>query len=1316
MNWLIKFSLKNASVLVLVTVLVLLAGVFTSFSIKQELLPEIRFPVITVITPYPLASPEIVENQVTRPIETALQGIADLESIQSTSSPNVSVVVLSFGFSANLREKESQIQQAVNRVRGNFPEGVQDPNVSAIRFGDAPVVRLALSGDIPVTELKQRVDARVLPKLEGIAGVSRVDVTGAPKAQIRITLDEQKLSKYRLDANAINQALRASSLAFPVGSVQDNGLNVPVKLDSVASSVASLAGVVVTAQPDQKEVEKLTKQARDAQIAAARAQAQALQGVAQLAGQALATAGQAAGLAGQALGQAGAARGIATGAAQAAGQAAGLAGQALGQAGAARGIATGAAQAAGAATQLAGQALATAKAADAKADAALKAAQNPRPASPDGGTPIADGQAPGQPSGAGQPPAGFSPPSGATGQPPAGFAGTNAQTPSGATPPAGFSMPGGAAGQPPAGFQMPSGAPSGFAIPNNANTFTAPSGAGGFGAPSGSSGAAGYSAPSGAGGFGAPSGAGGFGGTGGASFGGGATSGVKLVPVTLAEVAKIELTTEDPKSFTRLNGDTAVGLNVFKTQAGNTLTVANAVKLQIPELEKAVGGKITVLQDQGAPIQKGVESLVKEGILGGLFAVLIVFIFLRNLRSTFITAISIPLSILVGLLFLGIQGFTLNVLTLGGLAIAIGRVIDDAIVVIENIYHRLSLGDAPLKAAYEGAREVVVPITASTITTVAVFLPLAFVGGIAGEFFRPLALAVTYSILASLIVAFTVIPLFSSLFLRSAPVLQNSNPSQKEDRFVRGYRAAITWATGHKAIVLIGAVVLLFASSALVVGIPTNFVGGGEPTSAEAVIKFKDGTRLARINQQSRLIEEKLEILRQQGKIKAFQTVIGTSSGAFAFAAANTGATANFTVLPGGEENRKINIRKELVPLLEKELKGVIPNTELSVQAGAGGGFSQNLEVQIQAENAKTLRQATEQVLAAAKKVPEVRNPSSNLDAVNPEFVVRVDQKKAYEKGIIPVAVGGTVRQALQGAQSITLSVDDRAVEVLLTAPSGSYQTLEQVKNIKLRPVSGGNSVRLSEIASVTQEPAPSSSRRIDGERTAVVTMEPAGNNVGASTQKLTAAVKALTLPTGATWKIGGVSASQAESFQALGVAILAAIALVYVIMVATFRSLLTPFLLLVSIPLVVIGAFPLLFVTQTPIDLAVFFGFLLLVGIVVTNAIVLIDLVDTLQEKGMDLRQAIIEGGSRRVRPIVMTALTTILALSPAALELFGASSGIVGKPLALTVIGGLTASTMLTLFVVPALYLAVYGRRKNKSSEARVAKQQQMLEVFGD
>ncbi len=1223
MESLVKFSLKNSSVLILATILVALAGLFAIQNLKQELLPDIKFPVITVITPYPLAGPEVVESQVSKPLEAVLQGLPGLKGITSNSNSNVSVIALEFDFGANLREAESSVSQAVNRAKPSFPDGVQNPTVSAIRFGDSPILKLAASSKLSAVELKTKVDSSILPKIEGVSGVSRVDLTGAPKAQIRVTLDQAKLDKYKLDANTILQAIKASTLSFPVGSIQDGGLNVPVKLEGVTQAVADLAGVVVTAQPDPEGVKKIGQQAAAAQIAAARAQAQALAGVAQLSQTALQTAGAA-----------------------------------LGQAGRATGIATGALKAAGAASALAGTALGRATAADAKANAALQALKSlPRP-----------GTAP-----TGAPPTGSAPNIPATA--PSFPAGTNF------TPPSGASIP---------NAPLPSSsAPSFSAPPSFPSAAPASSG---FGAPSS---------------FGAGSGAG-FG-AGGSSFGSASSSStsIKLIPVTLAEVAKIELTTEDPKSYTRLNSTNAIGLNIYKTQDSNTLTVAKAVIAKIPELEKALGGKVTVLSDQGTPIATGIESLAKEGGLGALFAVLVVLVFLGSTRATLVTAISIPLSLLVALLLLSLQNLTLNVLTLGGLTIAIGRVIDNAIVVIENIFHRLAQGDSPLKAAFEGAKEVASPVTASTITTVAVFLPLAVVGGIAGEFFRPLALAVAYSILASLLVAFTVVPLLANAFLRK------SSKPEKPGILEKLYRPAITSTLKRKPIILIAAFVAFVAAMSLIRFIPTNFVGGGEASSAEISLKLRDGLRLQTANLEAQKLEVKLEELHKSGLIRSYQTVVGGADNPFALAFGGaTGAAVSITVLPEEKNGKKPDIRKILIPELEKQLKGV-SNGELTVVAGQGaGGFSSALEVQIQADDSKVLRQATDLIFKTVQKIPELQNVKSNLAAVNPEFVVTVDQKKAYQASVIPVTVGGAVRQALQGSVATSLSVNDRSVDVFMTNPKGSYATLEQLQNLKIKPFNGSDAIKLGSIATIAKVPGPSGITRIDGNRTAKVSAEPTGTNVGASTTALTNAVKAMekTLPSGATWKIGGVSASQAESFKSLGVAILAAIALVYLIMVATFRSLLTPFLLLVSIPLVAVGSFPLLAITGTPIGLPVFFGFLLLVGIVVTNAIVLIDLVEKLKNDGMDANTAMIEGGARRVRPIVMTALTTILALMPLALG-FSEGGGIVGQPLALTVIGGLTSSTILTLFVVPALYLTVLGRRKK--SEQRT---QQMLEVFGD
>jgi HAE1 family hydrophobic/amphiphilic exporter-1 len=307
---------------------------------------------------------------------------------------------------------------------------------------------------------------------------------------------------------------------------------------------------------------------------------------------------------------------------------------------------------------------------------------------------------------------------------------------------------------------------------------------------------------------------------------------------------------------------------------------------------------------------------------------------------------------------------------------------------------------------------------------------------------------------------------------------------------------------------------------------------------------------------------------------------------------------------------------------------------------------------------------------------------------------VQVDQSRAYGAGVIPATIAPALRTALSGSTATTLLVGERRIDVVLAYPPGRYETPESLATLPLRSTAGFQ-VPLSTVATVERRPAPSSIARVDGRRSVSISAEPTGENVGAASSAVKAAVEGATLPEGTRWEMGGVTAQQTESFRSLGFAILAAVALVYIVMVATFRSLLTPVLLLASIPLVAVGAFPLLALTGTPIGLPVFFGFLLLVGIVVTNAIVLVDLVERLREGGLSAREAVMEGGARRVRPIVMTALTTILGLAPLAVGL-SEGGGIVGKPLAVTVIGGLTSSTALTLVVVPALYLAVAEARE--------------------
>lgn len=1174
MESLIKFSLKNQATLLLITLVVTLFGILAARNAQQELLPDINFPVVTVITPYPLASPDIVESQVSKPLENALSGLRNLESYSSNSSENVSVVILNFRFGTNLNEAEAEINSIINRVRPSLPQGIQTPTVSAIRFGDTAVLQLALTKEgASLSELKGLAN-QAIPLLERVSGVSRIDLTGSSDPQIRVTLDPAKLEDLGLDFAQVSQALQSAPLAFPIGRLEDGGLSVPLKVDSAAKAVADLAGVVVGAVPDQDDLERVQQQAREqaqaaaqAQARAAAAQAQALQATAQLAQTALQTAGQA-----------------------------------LGQA----------------------------AAANAKADAALQTAQAAASASQT----AAGAQAQG---------------SGSLTQAPQGF-----QTSQG--PPT---------GQGPQGFNPSGQAPQGQAVPSSAEAATTPPRSAASQAPAGFGGANfGASSFSGAG-FGTTS---------------TAASGVKLRPVLLSEVATIQLTSKPATSLTRFDGNQALGLAVFKAQSANTLSVTDGVLKELESVQQRLGLQIDVLENQGEPIRKSVEGLVKEGALGGFFAVVVVLVFLGNLRSTLITALSIPISLLVGIIFLQLQGLSLNLLTLGGLTIAIGRLIDDAIVVIENTFHKLDQGLEPLKAAFEGAKEVAVPITASTITTVGVFLPLAFVGGIPGEFLRPLALAVTFSILASLIVALTVIPLFGGLFLRR----QTKTP--RASFIERIYRPTIAWVIKRPGITLTLALVALVASSALVRGLPTNFIGGGDPINVVVSTSLPPGTPLGSADQVARSLEEKVKAIPEAGN---YQTVVGRADNAFALAFGSGGGTSvRVTVLPK-EGVAVADLQKAL-----ESLRGSIKQ-ELSIQSSAGGGFSNALQVKVTADNSRALQQATDTVYKALAQRPELKNVRSNLTADKTELSLRIDAQKAYALGVVPFQAVQALQNAVAGRTAGNLVIDERNVEVFVTFPEGRYDTVAEVRNLKVKPISG-DPVALSQFATIQQQTVPNLITRENGERFASVLADPGSENLSVSNTAIQEALKDIQLPEGAEWTLGGVSEQQAESFQGLVLALLAAIALVYVVMVATFRSLLTPFLLLFSIPLVAVGAFPLMLATQTAIGLSTMFGFLLLVGIVVTNAIVLIDLVEKLRDQGMDAASALLEGGARRVRPIVMTALTTILALAPLAVGL-SEGSGIVGKPLAITVIGGLTSSTLLTLVVIPALYLLA-DRIKNR------------------
>jgi len=830
--------------------------------------------------------------------------------------------------------------------------------------------------------------------------------------------------------------------------------------------------------------------------------------------------------------------------------------------------------------------------------------------------------------------------------------------------------------------------------------------------------AAGGATGAGAGGTGATGGGsqfpGGAGATGGSQFpgGAGATGGSSLptggaqtsascppatsTPVKLSDVATVQQDLAPSTTLTRTNGKDSLGVSITKSSSGNTVSISQNIQKQISSLESKLGNgaQITIVSDQAPSISSAVNSLVREALIGAVFAILVILVFLFSIRSTLVTAISIPLSIVIALIGLWIGNYTLNLLTLGGLTIAIGRVVDDSIVVLENIYRHMNNGEEKSVAIPAAVKEVAGAVTSSTLTTVAVFLPIAFVGGIVGELFSPFAVTVTVALLASLFVALTIIPVLAYWFLKTpkntpAKTAQQ-NGHERVGPLERAYIPMLRWVTGHKAITLIVAFLLFAGSLTLIPSLGTNFFSASQQNTFTVSQTLPVGTSLSKTNDATKKIEA---VLAGTKHVQFYQVTVGGGTGGFSAisGASGSGNVANFSVTTDANVDQKV-IQQQV----QKDLNGLTDVGTLKIAVSQGGPSSSGITVNVQASNDATLRQASQQVLTAVSQVPNTANASSNLTDAAPLINVQVDPAKASTHGLTASQVGLLVREIYTGTTvtTVTLNGTQENVSLLLGSQATSVDAMKDL----LLPAATGN-VKLSDVADVTQTKGPTQISHIGGVRTATINADVTTDNTGAVSTAVQKKLSALHLSSGATYSLGGVTSNQSQAFSGLGLALLAAIVLVYLIMVGTFRSLIQPLILLVSIPFAATGSILLLLATHTQLGVPALIGLLLLIGIVVTNAIVLLDLVHQYRLKGLDARSAVLEGGSRRLRPILMTAIATILALTPMASGL-SQSSGFIAAPLALTVIGGLTTSTLLTLLLVPTLYVLVEGRggRANK------------------
>ncbi|WP_406314387.1 efflux RND transporter permease subunit [Streptosporangium sp. NBC_01639] len=776
-------------------------------------------------------------------------------------------------------------------------------------------------------------------------------------------------------------------------------------------------------------------------------------------------------------------------------------------------------------------------------------------------------------------------------------------------------------------------------------------------------------------------------------------------PVRLGDVATVERSLADSTSLTRTNGEPSLGVSVTMTPDGNAVSISHAVRAKVPDLVTAIGdaSEVTVVFDQAPYVERSIEDLTTEGLLGLVFAVLVILIFLLSVRSTLVTAMSIPLSVVIALIALWLGDYSLNLLTLGALTIAVGRVVDDSIVVLENIKRHLEYGEAKRDAVLAGVREVSGAVTASTLTTVAVFLPIAVVGGMVGQLFAPFAITVTVALLASLLVSLTVIPVLAYWFLK-APVLnadqarvvrEEAEAKELRSPLQRAYLPVLRFATKRRLITVLVGVVIFVGTMGLAGRLDTNFLDASGQNTLSVSQKMPPGTDLATTDAAAKKVEE---VLGSLPDVQDYQVTVGSGGGFMGGSGGGDRASYSVTV----SESAEAAVVQETLRERLKGLSGVGEVTIGGGQGGPGGGSTNQLQVIVQAPDNAALQTAAEAVRAAMAKLDGLQDVASNLQASAPRVEVQVDREKAAAKGLTETQIGQVVAQRFRGTPLGQVTLDGRAGDLILRADEAP-QTVKAVGELKLATASG--QVKLSEVAKVAKVDGPTQVTRIDGERSATVSGTATGSDLGSVTTALTAKLEGVSLPAGASFTVGGVSADQDEAFGQLGLAMLAAIAIVFMIMVAAFRSFVQPLVLLVSVPFAATGAIALLLATGTPLGVPALIGMLMLIGIVVTNAIVLIDLINQYREQGLGVVEAVIEGGRRRLRPILMTAVATIFALIPMALGLTG-SGGFISQPLAIVVIGGLLSSTLLTLVLVPTLYVTVERTKERFGRKPKTGK----------
>lgn len=811
------------------------------------------------------------------------------------------------------------------------------------------------------------------------------------------------------------------------------------------------------------------------------------------------------------------------------------------------------------------------------------------------------------------------------------------------------------------------------------------------------------------------------------------------MPVRLKDVASVRQGYKEREAIIRLGGKEAVELAIYKEGDANTVATAAALRTKLEQIKGQIPGdaELTTIEDQSRFIEHAISDVKKDAVIGGLLAILIIFLFLRDGWSTFVISLSLPVSIITTFFFMGQMGLSLNVMSLGGLALATGLVVDDSIVVLESIAKARERGLGILQAAIAGTREVSMAVVASTLTTIAVFLPLVFVDGIAGQLFRDQALTVAIAIAISLLVSMTLIPMLSSLKGRP-PLAFPEEPAhatwQPEQRWLkpvaggrRGIGALVRWtcfgvawavirvSRGVAAVVgpvmrkasdvamkpyagaergylkllpgalhhpgkVLGLAGLAFvATLALVPMLGADLIPQLAQDRFEMTAKLPAGTPL---KQTDALVRELQLAHAKDGQIALLYGVSGSGTRLDASPTESGENIGKLTVVMagGGDARTEAAITERLRDSMKQH-----PGVQVDFARPALFSFSTPLEVELRGQDMATLEHAGQALAAMLRNNPHYADVKSTVEEGFPEIQIRFDQERAGALGLTTRQIADVVVKKVRGDVATRYSFRDRKIDVLVRAQEGDRASVDSIRRLIVNPGSS-RPVTLDAVAEVVATNGPSEIHRADQTRVAVVSANLRDIDLGGAVREVQDMVARQPLGAGVGMHIGGQGEELAESARSLIFAFGLAIFLVYLVMASQFESLLHPFVILFTIPLALVGAILALMLTGKPISVVVFIGLILLVGLVTKNAIILIDKVNQLRESGVPKQQALVEGARSRLRPIIMTTLCTLFGFLPLAVAMGEGAE--VRAPMAITVIGGLLVSTLLTLIVIPVVY----------------------------